>query len=289
VRCRRGRIRGRHDGPSRGAAIGPGPLDQLGFVAVAGMVSLGFRGSLKRVNGSGDLVDLMGRASASFRTFSGEFRVVAHRAVQDRALEAAARRERTDQSGAGEHTTRFSFRIDLGPHDTDSGEPVVTPLQVSLERPDRYREQAGQGSGLTVVVRDGPRWWAYDPGIGVHGSDDGSGWTAGGPYEVLFDPVDSVSRLELERLGTGRWAGRSVVRVRGRVGPGVDVATEEALLGLGEGADEYEFAIDAEHGVILRAEARFAGASLELVEAIKVSFDEELPPDTFVFAAPGTA
>jgi hypothetical protein len=58
------------------------------------------------------------------------------------------------------------------------------------------------------------------------------------------------------------------------------------MYALGLGADEIELAVDADRGILLRAEARFAGKPFRLLEVREARFDEELPPAPFVFEPP---
>jgi len=55
---------------------------------------------------------------------------------------------------------------------------------------------------------------------------------------------------------------------------------------LGEGADEYELEVDAERGVLLRVEARLNGLPFSILEAVRITFDEPISPETFTFEAP---
>jgi hypothetical protein len=44
--------------------------------------------------------------------------------------------------------------------------------------------------------------------------------------------------------------------------------------------------IDAARGILLRVEARRRGLPFSIVEAIRVSYDEPIPPERFVFEPP---
>lgn len=52
------------------------------------------------------------------------------------------------------------------------------------------------------------------------------------------------------------------------------------------GADERRLVVDAEHGLILRDEAFFAGESMHLHEITELEFDPTFDDDTFAFASP---
>jgi hypothetical protein len=51
---------------------------------------------------------------------------------------------------------------------------------------------------------------------------------------------------------------------------------------LGAGAEEYELVVDAEHGFLLRAEARLHGNPFQVLEMTEVRVDEELPVSVFI-------
>jgi hypothetical protein len=70
-------------------------------------------------------------------------------------------------------------------------------------------------------------------------------------------------------------------RERDRPGPG-----GFALHHLGAGAQEYAIEVDAERGVLLRAEARFDGQAISVTEAMEIAFDMPLDPELFRFTPP---
>jgi hypothetical protein len=84
--------------------------------------------------------------------------------VQRRAFEAMAARE---EEGAVMHFA-------IGSTDDEQPEPPslnVTEIELWVERPDRMREvhrsAHPHGRDGFVGVRDGERWWFYDPRIGA--------------------------------------------------------------------------------------------------------------------------
>lgn len=241
----------------------------------------------------GDFLELLQRSSTSFATAKGEFRVlkdvvVAQRAMQDLA-QRSPRRSRTVGGGSGSFSG--SFFAPLG-DDEGPEEPMLSSVRVWLERPDRYREESGEGDELGILVRDRERWWSYDPFMGAmtnEGEGESSRSMASGQLEALFTPVSLSAALEFEPLGSGETAGLSTVRARGHPHPEAGMFGSRALPSIGLGADDYEIEVDAKRGVVLRLSAWFKGESLISVEAARVSFDEPLEPDTFVFTAPDGA
>jgi len=89
--------------------------------------------------------------------------------------------------------------------------------------------------------------------------------------------------VELEVIGRTEILGRPAYRLRA-----VPVGSEDddVLHALGSGADEYELVVDAEHGFLLRSEARLGGEPFLVLEITELSLDDDLPPDTFTFDAP---
>ena len=58
------------------------------------------------------------------------------------------------------------------------------------------------------------------------------------------------------------------------------------LHGIGSGAEQYKLLVDAERGMLVRTEARLHGRPFLILEMDEVAFDEELPAETFMLAAP---
>jgi hypothetical protein len=52
------------------------------------------------------------------------------------------------------------------------------------------------------------------------------------------------------------------------------------------GADEYEFLVDAERGVLLRCASRLGGKDFDALEVEEIHFDERFPEDTFASREP---
>lgn len=158
------------------------------------------------------------------------------------------------------------------------------------------RKEVYPGRGVDILAWDGQ---VSGPNTAV------SARTGGGPREddppwlwlavdsfwstYLFDfdgiagfPLDS---RELRLEGETRKAGREAIRV---VGVPEDAWEEwdhwpEPLWW---GADEYEFLVDAERGVLLRCASRLDGKDIDALEVEEIHFDERFPEDVFTASEP---
>ena len=109
----------------------------------------------------------------------------------------------------------------------------------------------------------------------------------------LFDPdgpgiPSFVDELDLQVAGTALKAGREAVRLVGITGAEWNWETDDDRdpEPLGWGADEYEFLVDIEHGVILRCASRLGGADFHVLEVVEIHFDEQFPEDVFTSREP---
>jgi hypothetical protein len=102
-------------------------------------------------------------------------------------------------------------------------------------------------------------------------------------YALLTDEISGVSGrlrpLDLAVEGTGVWAGREGVRLRGVPRERWDWEWEADPLSWGGG--EYEVVVDPERGVLLRTASRLRDKDFDALEVEKIHFDEELPEDVF--------
>jgi outer membrane lipoprotein-sorting protein len=160
-------------------------------------------------------------------------------------------------------------------------------LRLWVEKPDRVREEREGGApGLEIGIRDGELWWMYDPEWGVESNEDdpsvGSG--VGQGIEHLLDPAPLLGALKFKLLGRSTVAGRDAIRLQAQ--PRANVGHSFALIQLGREAEEYEVAIDAERGVILREAALSGGREYRVTEMLEVAFDERFPPGTFTLTLP---
>lgn len=161
---------------------------------------------------------------------------------------------------------------------------------LSVARDRKVRAEFSVGDETLVAVMDGERWWHWSPSSGgqTNEADPGDGGTHGtGPGAALLETAVILPTLSFEITGLAEIAGRSVVAVTAVPEPSArDRFVPTGLHGIGSGADEYRFLVDAERGVLLRSEAHLGGAPFRVLEADEVAFDEELPPETFVLELP---
>src|SRR4051812_46928112 len=158
-------------------------------------------------------------------------------------------------------------------------------IRVWLEHPGRWREEReGDERGYALAIRDGARWWTYDD---VQGALTGEIEPGGGFDDDLalhLDPAALLDRFDFEPLGAGERAHRRVLKARATPRP--PHPTADIAFVLGAGADELLLEVDADHGVLLRTDARRDGAPFEIFEAEEVEFDAGHPDGTFTFEPP---
>jgi hypothetical protein len=139
----------------------------------------------------------------------------------------------------------------------------------------------GQVAGPNTAVR-------ARIGGGSHEEDPSWLWLAQDSFwtTYLFDfdgiagfPLDS---RELSVEGETRKAGREAIRVVGVPAEEWDHFPEP----LWWGADEYEFLVDAERGVLLRCASRLNGEDFDALEVEEIHFDERFPEGTFASREP---
>ncbi len=156
-----------------------------------------------------------------------------------------------------------------------------------IDRRGRKRAEFSAGGDLITVVVDGPAWWSWSPQLGAQTNggraDSHSGY---GPVEVLIDAAPLLAALRLEFLGAGVHAGHAAFMVRGVLRGDSEPAWSGVVHGLGAGADDYLLEVDAERGVLLRAEARLGTRAFRVIEMSEVEFDLELAPATFTIDLP---
>lgn len=166
-------------------------------------------------------------------------------------------------------------------------EEMVSRLWV--HRPSRWRVEIEDPDHTRVRVIDGDRWWSHTSGDPVHTnvrSDQTvvspAGFTIGGEPGVaahFYDPEEVVSAVDLEPVGRMEHAGRDAILVTGVAKDGVEPV-------MWHGADRFEFLVDAEKGVLLKAQGWIDGELMASVEVTDVAFDIPIPADVFTFTPP---
>jgi len=213
----------------------------------------------------GDLLELLHRAHASFRTVRFEAREWRHtwrtQAAYARAMEGA--------TGVGQVVAQTGT--------------VPEEWEITVRgwlAPPRIREERGEARRLTIGVSDGARWWQVMPEWATV-SDEGDGWSTGSVGECLrpyVDPAPLSAGLTLELAGRAEVAGRDAILVRAVPRPRPFRAEQEALL---TGADRHELAVDAERGTLLRTVSFFDDEPAQRLEVVEIAFDEPFDETLF--------
>lgn len=241
-----------------------------------------------------ELLELLHGARRRYRSVRGTLR---HWWRMSLSEEARERWELTMREAGEAHGSSFAVAVSMG-----EGPPREPPdrqervVRFWSEPPARLREEAeimAPERYEHVTVRDGKRWWTYSPDWGAIsnvGADDEAGamsaGTGGELWQLLVDPAGWIPGLDFEAGVEVDLLGRRAIRVRAtsRVSSGSDPFVFRGQLPVG--ADGYELLIDRERGVVLRAAALLDGEEFWVCELEQLVFDEEFPPETFVFHPP---
>ncbi len=232
----------------------------------------------------GQLLEIPHDSRGRWRTFRGEYRLWRHR---QRSHDAFT--EKAERSGG---TTYGALAVSRK-GDTDP-EPVESEgrWRIWINRPESIREEfEGRGwGGPRTTVKVGERWWTFDEHWGAQsneGSEDVT--TSVAQFSGWLEPAGLLGSLRFEPLGRTTVARREALLARATPPEKTSIDNDGLdweLHRLGAEAEEYELAVDLESGILLKVEARFGGEPFLIGEAELVAFDEELPPETFVFTAP---
>ncbi len=224
----------------------------------------------------GSLLELLHGAGGSFRTLASRWRCWRHDERAHAAFMAA-------HVGKGSMVSLYGE----GPPQPPEHEEEV---RLWVAKPDRMREEHDDSDRgqATLAVQVGPTWWAYSPRMGAmtnHG-DEHHQHGIGQMFQGHLDPARVMGLFDIEITGRAERAGQPVICAVWRPRALTD-HYQFALHQLGPGAQEHAIEVDAERGVLLRLEARFAGEPMAISEALDVAFDVELDPELFRFVAPG--
>ena len=178
-----------------------------------------------------------------------------------------------------------------------SGEPESAESEGTWrwwsQAPDLLRAEFAVGEDTVTVWSRGTTWWSWSPSQGARTNE--SRWSVGhgkGPGEIMVLPGQTAHVLHLELLEPLTVLTRPAYRLRARRPNQGDLdlrARDQAdavLYALGQGADEYELVVDAQHGFLLRTQAKFAGKTFRTLEMTKVVVDADLPASLFTPRAP---
>lgn len=222
-----------------------------------------------------EVFELAHRAREAFRSVRATIRTWR----DEELFHEAFARFHEQQAAQGTSATMYAFA------ESDEEEPSETEevTRLWLEG-SRWREEV-EGRFPRTLVTDGERAWWWNPSMGAIEQPESERLPETGAF---LHPARLLAGLELEPLGRTTVRGREAVQVRARPRPRAswDDFGDFDIFGVPLGADEYELALDAERGVLLRATASLRGRVFATAEILEVAFDEEFPPETFLFVPP---
>jgi outer membrane lipoprotein-sorting protein len=155
------------------------------------------------------------------------------------------------------------------------------------EDPGRRRaEYEVEGKTITVVYQ-GDTFWSWSPPARARTNAGRANESHGlGGGAALLDTVPLLSSLRFLDAANVELCARPALRVRAEPRSTRPTGFTSELHALGGEADAYLLDVDEERGILLRCEARIRDRTSHLIEATEVSFDEELPDDTFAIHLP---
>ncbi len=163
-----------------------------------------------------------------------------------------------------------------------------TPGQADLDptwklwmAPPRFRADfGGPHQSRTLIIGDGRRLCFSHPATDfLRVTDQSEDQPHVGPASDMLWTYSLPSVLHLNVEGRRRFLGREVLVVRGQPRPEAQRRGPRLFMG----ADEVEFGVDAERGVLLWIEQRLDGGPYQRVSMTSVAFDEDLESALFDF------
>jgi len=168
-----------------------------------------------------------------------------------------------------------------------------TGISVWIERSDRMRievdSQKSENRRSQLTVINGDQTWTRDDQGHVEETKKtpqererayrAAGATLVDRYFSHASLREFFTELTLESMGEVRVADHDCVRVRARLRPGCSLWPHW----LPCGADEYEFHVEPNRGLVLSIHARCAGAVFESGEVTDVVFDEPIDDKVFSY------
>ncbi len=226
----------------------------------------------------GNILELMHGAGGRFESVRAVVREWRHRALAERAIERYD--EQLRRRGDTARVLVSRRRGGAAPPPTRT-----TITRVWWQKPDRVRLEHADPEEAWFEVAAGERWWSYGPRRGAVSNDGHPELRSTAqetPFPQLFEPALVIPTLDLEPIGPATHAGRPALRLRASERE-VDHRSAPVLPW---GADAHELLVDAERGVLLRLVSFIEGEQFALSELEQVAFDEQHPPETFVFRPP---
>jgi hypothetical protein len=168
-----------------------------------------------------------------------------------------------------------------------SGEPAPEQSEETwrlwCEAPERLRADFAVGTEMVTAWFRGGTWWSWSPSQGARTNEGRQNIGHGkGPGEVMVWPGRIAQVLDFELVGKVEVLSRPAYWLRARP----FTRHHFDLHSLGRGADEYELVVDAEHGFLLRAQARLGAEPFRALEMTELAVDAGIPADVFTPQAP---
>lgn len=158
----------------------------------------------------------------------------------------------------------------------------VWRIEVAAEA-GRFRQEHRGPDAEHLLVVDGDRWWDWSPAFGLRSHENERGVHHHGGLDLL-DASGLLAGCTLEPAGESLAAGRPATRVRVR-----GTSAGHRPSGLEPGIEEAELLLDAERGLVLRRADLVDGEEAFVREVERITYDQMLPPETFVFELPSGA
>lgn len=152
---------------------------------------------------------------------------------------------------------------------------------------DNQRAEFQVGNETVQVVYRGDTYWSWQPSSGRSSNlgrpNDCHGL---GPGRDLLDTAALPDVIDARSLAEDTFVGRSVYQLAAAPNRAAS-RFDSPLKLLGLYGEELTFTIDAERGVLLRAEVRRRGKPLRVIEMTEVHFDEDVELPTKTWRIPG--
>ncbi len=231
----------------------------------------------------GDLLELMHDARNRWRTVRATVRRWRHHKLSELAWKRYE--ERASRAGS---TTTIALQYAFGSGDAEPEPETSESITRVWIDGERAREEHDGDWGPRLGVRVGDVWWSYDEHSGAISNQQTPEVRSGIGEELrrFLDPTRLMGALDFELLGRITLAGRPAIRIRALARDAGAGPEWEPMIDLPLGADVYEIVLDEERGVLLKLAAQVDGQEFNVIEVAEIGFDEEFPPETFVFEAP---
>jgi hypothetical protein len=232
---------------------------------------------MRPVGTLGDVIELMQSARTRYSTLDARVRHWSHR---ERVARASERVEGRTAAGGTATLAWVEGAAAVAAATFDlPDEPLEREWtgRLRVKAPSRWRIDTEKGDEGQIDV--GWRWWLEDRDTWPT-PDDRRSWPAPDRLEEISDPALLIAETWLEPVGRSEVAVRDAIVVSARPRPTIRAGGME-FLQLDPPGDEYELAVDAERGIVLRLTATFGGEPMEVIEVLSVAFDGPMSDDLF--------